>query len=257
MRLRENNETIIAAVSELKDGNMRVGSIPPLLGGPDSLALQNRALYFSEILGINPLEVVSAGLIHRGRVEVVGHPHSEKPIFIPEVDSLITGEKGVYLSITAADCPPLFLFDPIKEVIALIHCGWKPLASKVIENTFKVLGEQFGVDNRSDLIAWIGPGICRTCYEVGPEVWQKFYSPHITDEPTQKMNISLSAIITQKLLHAHVESVNIFEIFNECSFHQEYRDVGSAEEKKFKYFSFRRQKSNPLQTQMAVLGMKK
>jgi len=56
--------------------------------------------------------------------------HSDNIVCVNEnekyenVDGLLTNEKGRALSLTYADCTPLYFFDPNKKVIANIHSGW-------------------------------------------------------------------------------------------------------------------------------------
>ena len=67
------------------------------------------------------------------------------------VDGLITDKKNKVLSLTYADCVPLYFYDPIHNVIANIHSGWKGTLKKIAKFAIKSLNENFGV-NPKDLI---------------------------------------------------------------------------------------------------------
>jgi len=78
-------------------------------------------------------------------------------------DALITNSKDTILFMTTADCFPASFYDPKKEVIALVHLGWKPtellLAKKVVER----MRDSYGSDPK-DLLVALGPGIHKESY---------------------------------------------------------------------------------------------
>lgn len=100
--------------------------------------------------------------------------HSNRCIIVEEdsnrdVDAAITRQMNTPLAIMTADCLPILLCDQQGQEIAAIHAGWRGLMHGIIENTLTKM------QNPSNhLLAWIGPAICQTCYEVGPEVQQAF-----------------------------------------------------------------------------------
>jgi YfiH family protein len=53
--------------------------------------------------------------------------------------------------------------------VAAAHAGWRGLAAGVLENTVTGLGLP-----PAELLAWIGPGIGPTHFDVGPEVREAF-----------------------------------------------------------------------------------
>lgn len=83
-----------------------------------------------------------------------------------ECDALITTEPDIALVVQVADCVPLLLADEATGVIAAVHAGWKgaaaDIAARAVER-MRALGAQH-------IQGWVGPSICGSCYEVGPEV---------------------------------------------------------------------------------------
>ncbi|MXY56868.1 MAG: peptidoglycan editing factor PgeF [Gammaproteobacteria bacterium] len=75
----------------------------------------------------------------------------------------MAGDLG--LAVLVADCVPLLLADEDASLVAVAHCGWRGTVAGVVEATLDALPSAPG-----QLIAWLGPGVCRDCYEVGPEV---------------------------------------------------------------------------------------
>ena len=84
-----------------------------------------------------------------------------------EADAVWTDVPGVAVAVTIADCIPVAVTDAGASVVAVMHCGWRGAVGGVIEAT---LGE-LPVD-ANDLRAWLGPGICGRCYEVGADVYE-------------------------------------------------------------------------------------
>ena len=86
-----------------------------------------------------------------------------------DADAAITRSKKHPLVILTADCLPITLCNIQGTEIAAIHAGWRGLAQGIIENTLATMNSK-----ASDVLAWIGPGICQKCYEVGDEVYETF-----------------------------------------------------------------------------------
>ncbi len=57
----------------------------------------------------------------------------------PEADAFITNEPGLPIAIRTADCVPVFIYDPVKRVIALAHAGWKGTHKHIAAKTVKTL----------------------------------------------------------------------------------------------------------------------
>ena len=90
-----------------------------------------------------------------------------------DVDGLITDEPGLLLMTSHADCTPLFFVDPVHRAIGLSHSGWKGTVQKIALKTIGVMETRFKT-RPEDLVAVIGPSICRDCYEVGEELFTAF-----------------------------------------------------------------------------------
>ncbi|MEC9240044.1 MAG: peptidoglycan editing factor PgeF [Pseudomonadota bacterium] len=80
-------------------------------------------------------------------------------------DAQWTDSTGIGLAILSADCFPVVIADASGGVVGIAHCGWRGAVSGVLKSLV--------VDMRcrsARLNAWMGPGICKQCYEVGPDV---------------------------------------------------------------------------------------
>ena len=128
------------------------------------------------VAGIDPSHLVLSRQTHTKNVRVVTRDNIGTGICKPDfcdVDGLVTNEPGVALVTQYADCVPLLFFDPVARVCANSHSGWRGTALKIGAETVKVLCERFG-SRPENIIAAIGPCICKNCYEVDLPVYRAF-----------------------------------------------------------------------------------
>jgi len=117
--------------------------------------------------------------MHTNRVYVVTDKdlgpilRTEKPVHRRNIDGLVTDLPDVLLTIFGADCPPVYLADPVRKAVGLVHAGWKGTIGRIPAKAIERMTEQFGSDPRN-LYAAIGPGICVDCYEMGDEIYEQF-----------------------------------------------------------------------------------
>jgi YfiH family protein len=85
------------------------------------------------------------------------------------LDGHVTQRRDLLLSVTVADCVPVYLLEPRSATLGLLHAGWRGIACGVFEAGIHAMCEVAGAAP-PDLIMHCGVGICGSCYEVGPEV---------------------------------------------------------------------------------------
>jgi YfiH family protein len=95
------------------------------------------------------------------------------PQSIHKADALITKERKVVLALSFADCVPITLYDPVEQVIALVHGGWRGTARGIVAATLEAMNEYSGCQPHN-IYAGIGPAIGPCCYEVSEAVQQLF-----------------------------------------------------------------------------------
>ena len=91
----------------------------------------------------------------------------------PDTDALITDAENVILTSLHADCIPVWLYDPERHAAGLVHAGWRGTRADIAAKTARKMCAEFG-SALEDLLAFIGPGISRCCFEVGAEVAEEF-----------------------------------------------------------------------------------
>jgi YfiH family protein len=131
-----------------------------------------------------------------------------------EADAIWTDERGVGLVVVTADCLPIALVRTEGEPrLAVVHAGWRGLADGVVEAAVTTLGGR--------LAAVIGPGIGACCYQVGPEVAQRFGE--------RARTLDLRATAERALRRAGVDAVEHVDLCTSCDerrFFSHRRDRG-------------------------------
>jgi YfiH family protein len=132
---------------------------------------------------------------------------------LPDCDGLVTSLPGVALLTFYADCVPVYLFDPDKRVIGMVHSGWKGTMQRIAEKAVSVMRGSYASQS-GDLWAAIGPGIEGCCFEISPSLAEevKINFPdyeHILQIESGRCCWNLPLTIRQMLLQTGIHSDNI------------------------------------------------
>ena len=92
-----------------------------------------------------------------------------RPRDYTDIDGLLTNVPGLVLATQHADCTPIYLVDPVRRAVALVHSGWKGTVLCIADEAVRLMQKTYGTDP-ADLLAGIGPVISRDYYEIGAEV---------------------------------------------------------------------------------------
>jgi polyphenol oxidase len=126
-------------------------------------ALQRLDNYHAAALtGLGNRSLKLARQVHGKGVAVVDR-HSAK--ITSEVDSLITCDARIVLGIYVADCCAIYLVDPVRKVIGLVHSGKKGTALNIAGECVREMRETFGSDPKH-IVAQLSPCIRPPNYEV-------------------------------------------------------------------------------------------
>ena len=97
------------------------------------------------------------------------------PEELKDIDGLITQENNKILSLTFADCTPIYLYDKQKNIIGNIHSGWQGTIKKIAKYAIIQMKKEFN-SNPKDIICVIGPTIRKCDFEVQEDVKSEFYN---------------------------------------------------------------------------------
>lgn len=219
-----DNQNLHIGMSDKKDGAMKS-------------SVENRLLFFKN-KGLDDKNIVSAALVNKNKVVVVDN--IEESQIIQECDALITSQHKNLLTITVADCLPIYFYDNNKKVVALAHAGWRGVALSIAKEVVNKFINHYH-SNLSDIEIFIGPYIQDCHFEVKSDVLSEFKDCNVITRD-EKTYINLAQIVEEQLLQLGINNINISE---ECTY------CLNA-----KYFSYRRDKPKVLETMIAYIGLK-
>jgi YfiH family protein len=128
---------------------------------------QNRILALTA-LDKDPESVFDVWQVHGIDVAVAEAPRPHNNPH-PQADILLTDRRGVTLMMRFADCVPVLLHDPVRQVIGLAHAGWMGTVRGAVSAAVKAMDDRFG-SSPLDIQVAIGPSIGPDHYQIGPDV---------------------------------------------------------------------------------------
>ncbi|MDR2118117.1 MAG: peptidoglycan editing factor PgeF [Tannerellaceae bacterium] len=194
--------------------------------GDDPAAVRRNRETLCGALGIPVARLCVPRQVHGDRIGLLEEPPSS---FAEDMDALITGEPGICLAVSTADCVSLLLYAPDKKKIAAVHAGWRGTVLQIAGQTVRRMAEELGC-NPGRMLAGIGPSIGCGAFEVGEEVCASFISAglemqHICrrNASTGKAHIDLKEANRLQLLEAGIPDARI-EVSDVCTYtrHDEF-----------------------------------
>jgi YfiH family protein len=124
-------------------------------------------------------------------------------------DGHLATERGTAMTVTVADCVPVFLAHPSGAAAAL-HSGWRGTVGRITELAIRRLGA-LGYPPR-ELRLHSGPAICGTCYEVSPDVYGQL-TGRAVEAPT---TVDLRALIADHARALGVVEISVSPLCTRC-----------------------------------------
>ena len=194
----------IGALVSTRRGGTSKGSFASLnlgtrVGDDPAAVAANRA----RVRAVLPAEPVWLRQVHG--LDIVDAARAEPDA---TADAAFTRAPGVVCAIQVADCLPVLFCDRDGTTVAAAHAGWRGLAAGVLERT--VAAFEAPPDT---LLAWLGPAIGPTAFEVGMDVFEAFTTtdPQAADAfrplHTGKWLADLYALARRRLARAGVHAV--------------------------------------------------
>jgi YfiH family protein len=149
-----------------------------------------------------------------------------------EGDAILTDRKDVLLTISVADCLPVFLIEPKRKVVGLIHAGWRGTLLGIARQSIKKARDEFGCHPRNFNIL-LGPAIQRCCYQVSEGISVLFDDDCLVRVPGRRPKLDLISANLKQFLYCGVErekifAANICTCCNQVMFHSFRRDGDKA-----------------------------
>lgn len=114
-------------------------------------------------LGYEWSQLHRAEQVHGADIALV---HKDSPAQIwPGVDGMMTPDAGVLLGIYVADCGAVYIVDPVRRVVALLHSGKKGTEGNITGKAISMMTRQFRSDP-ADMVVALSPCVRPPAYEV-------------------------------------------------------------------------------------------
>ena len=175
-------------------------------------SLENRKKFLASI-GIDYRSLICAKQVHGKNVEYVTKEDNGKGALdydhsFADTDGFITDKQGVPIAVLTADCLSVFIYDPKRPAIAILHAGWRGTEKNIAQAGLNRMQEKFG-SHPEDLQIGFGPSIRSCCFEVEKDFQSNFAFGLIKRNGRVFMDIAL--INQRQLVDCGVKKENIFD----------------------------------------------
>jgi len=130
-------------------------------------------------------------------------------------DASWTSAEGLALAVLTADCVPLVVAAADASVVAVVHCGWRGTVAGVVEAALRAVPVSPG-----ELAAWLGPGICQRCYQVGEEVRDALGDDErrdvLEEDGKAKWRMDLPGLVAHRLRRTGVQRIVASGLCSHC-----------------------------------------
>jgi polyphenol oxidase len=88
-----------------------------------------------------------------------------------QCDAIVTDQPGLAIGVKTADCVPILMADREKQVIGVVHAGWRGTSLNIAAQAVSAFTDVFS-SRFEDILAVIGPAIGPCCYQVDEAVYK-------------------------------------------------------------------------------------
>lgn len=173
----------------------------------NSKVRQNK-IKLAKTLKVNEQNIFSVRQDHGSKIIIIksAKVKSEKIVG----DGMITKVKNLILMIKTADCFPVLMFDPQKQLIGAFHVGWRGAIQKIFISGLLQMINQFQCQAKNILVA-IGPGIRQCCCQHKNLLQAKLpeWQSYINQEKNHWQSLDILSFIKDQLILAGVTKKNI------------------------------------------------
>jgi YfiH family protein len=168
----------------------------------------------SEVTGAERL--IFMDQVHGGKILVLrkaDHPDLEST---PCADAVIIDIPWLAIMVKLADCQGVILYDQVKLVLGLVHCGWRGNINNILGSVIGRMKSEFGC-MESDILAAIGPSLGPCCAEF--KSYHSIFPPGFITFMVSENYINLWEVSRSQLLDAGLNenNIDIAEVCTKCN----------------------------------------
>ena len=156
--------------------------------------------------------------VHSKNVLVI-RSQEPKALESVEADGMVSARPDAVLTVTVADCLPIFLADPARGAYGIVHSGWK--GTGIVREALRLMGMAFGTE-AGDVSAVLGPCIGPCCYRVQHARYERYreeFGSHAValGEGPEDYRLDLRAANVELLTQAGVRNISVATDCTCCS----------------------------------------
>lgn len=142
---------------------------------PDIFGKHVTAFFTGKSPGADPEGISRIAAVDKQKIYLPIQKHTDRVLVLdsdlsPRIaDAVVTSNKGILLGVQVADCVPVLLYDVKRNVIGVVHAGWRGTAASILKKTIETMHERFA-SFPDDIKIATGPSIRWCCYHVGYDV---------------------------------------------------------------------------------------
>jgi YfiH family protein len=143
------------------------------VGDDPTCVQENRARLLTALQLIAPAETPQwLNQVHGTTVVEAVADAQQRARQLTDADAVFTTARALPCVVMTADCLPVFFCDRAGTRVAVAHAGWRGLCEGVLEATLARF------PTAVEVMAWMGPAIGPSAFEVGEEVRAAFLQRH-------------------------------------------------------------------------------
>lgn len=171
-------------------------------------------------------DIYKAKQNHTGNILILDNDNKKEYVFSELskkcYDGYITDKNGINTLVTTADCNQIIIYDPVNNVFANVHSGWKGTLKKISRKAAVIMHDRFG-SKFYNMIVCIGPSIRKCCFTSREDEFkEKFTSvfkdekKYITRDKEGKYHFDLIYVIVNDFIELGIKKENI-KVANICT----------------------------------------
>ena len=174
-------------------------------------------------LDLNVKHVYKARQDHTDNILLLTSNNKERYHFLKDnderIDGYITSQKDITTIITTADCNAIVMYDPVLNIVANIHSGWRGTTKRICIRALEKMQAEFKT-KIEDIIVCVSPSILKCCFSSEDENFKKIFTNIWKDEKeenyiyyekenSKRFHIDLTYLIKKDLINKGVKESNI------------------------------------------------
>ena len=125
-------------------------------------------------IGLKKTMIKLMNQTHGTNIEIINNKNISRKNL---ADGAITMDKNISLAVLTADCAPIFLIDPIDEIICVLHSGWRGCLNNIV---FKGIKKIIKINKSlKNIVAIVGPCLSQKNFEVDEQFKEKFIKKNL------------------------------------------------------------------------------